>query len=117
MAQVTTLPSASEQAYQPMPLSDVGQALRRARRTDPESSHAAALKAARFADSHAGRILAALEVICTGTAEEIARQAGLTVVQVDRRAVELQRAGRIAYLTYDSGKHLLRDGYRVWRLA
>lgn len=85
----------------------------RSRRTDPSTSKAAAVNATRFASSHAGRILTALEALGTATAHEIAAQAGLTVVQVDRRLVECQRAGR-AYVITQDGVPLVRDGFRVW---
>ena len=87
--------------------------LSRARRTDPESSHIAAANAAQFAGTHAQRILAALDVISTGTAHEIAEAAGLTVVQVDRRLCELERVGKVRFLTMP-GRPLIRDGSRVW---
>lgn len=88
----------------------------RARRTDPVTSKAAAVNAERFAASHAGRILAALETLGTATAHEIAQQAGLTVVQVDRRLCELERAGR-AHVITQGGVPLVRDGFRVWSLT
>ena len=85
----------------------------RSRRSDPVTSKTAATNAARFAASHAGRILAALDALGTATAHEIAAQAGLTVVQVDRRLVECQRAGRAYVITQDCVP-LVRDGFRVW---
>lgn len=85
----------------------------RARRTDPDTSKQAAAKAARFAASHAGRILAALQQLGTGTAHDIAMATGLSVVQIDRRTVELQRAGKVS-LVLVYGEPLQRDGYRVW---
>ena len=90
---------------------------RRARASDPESSHQAAKRAERFAASHVGRILAALDQITTGTAAEIAEASGLTVVQVDRRLVECERAGLCRVITYDNGRPLIRNGYRVWARA
>ena len=90
--------------------------IRRARRTDPATSKAAAARATEFADSHAGRILAALDRIGTGTAHEIGEAAGLTVVQTDRRLPELERDGRVYVITQD-GKPLIRDGFRVWSRA
>lgn len=96
---------------QPLPTASV-----RARRTDPLTSHQAAERAGRFAPSHSIRILDALRQLVTGTAHDIAWQAGLTVVQVDRRLVELQRAGR-ARVRMQDGKPLIRDGFRVWELA
>ncbi|HEU4431090.1 MAG TPA: hypothetical protein VFT98_20195 [Myxococcota bacterium] len=67
----------------------------RARRTDPRPSHAAAANAARFAASHAGRILAAVREYPGLTTHRISELTGLSVVQVDRRAIEMQRAGLI----------------------
>lgn len=89
---------------------------RRARATDPLTSHAAAARSAKFAESHASRILLALQYGAFN-AEEIGAAAGLTVEQVCRRATELQRAGRIAVVSTEDGTELHRDGYRVWRLA
>lgn len=82
----------------------------RARRTDADTSHAAAARAQRFAQSHRERILGALEL---GRANifEIARRAGMNHVAVARRMVEIQRAGD-AEPTDER-----RDGARVWRLA
>ncbi len=84
----------------------------RARLLDPTTSKAAAASAAAFAPSHAQRICNALEA-GTMTAAEISRCTGLTVVQIDRRMPELQRAGRVRVVQID-GKDLIRDGYRVW---
>lgn len=89
--------------------------LHRARATDPASSHAAALRAAKFACSHAGRILAALREGGEMTAHGISEATGLTVVQIDRRTVELQRKGRIAVVKDANGDDLVVDGYRVWK--
>jgi len=88
----------------------------RARRTDPATSHAAAAKAERFATTHAGRILAALRDLGTATAHELSTATGLTVVQIDRRTIELQRAG-LAYVVSMDGDPLTRDGFRVWAAA
>lgn len=87
--------------------------LPRARRTDPASSHMAAANAERFASTHAGRILAALDELATGTAHEIAVASGLTVVQVDRRRKEMEQAG-LVYMLRQDGKLFLRDGFMVW---
>lgn len=80
----------------------------RARRRDPVSSHQAALKARDFQLTHAGRILAALRKHGPMCAHEIAECTGLTVVQVDRRAVELRRAGQVAISTDAGGTPLMR---------
>ena len=83
-----------------------------ARESDPETSKAAARRAERFQASHAGRILEALRVHPM-TAKEISVQTGLSVEQTCRRAIELQRAGKIAVLTF-GGQTLEREGFRVW---
>lgn len=87
----------------------------RARATDPLTSHIAAAGSVRFADSHAARILHVLkngfsDGMC---AEEIGEACGLTVVQVDRRTIELQRKGLIRVVQRD-GKDLTAHGMRVW---
>lgn len=87
----------------------------RARATDPLTSHVAAVGSVRFADSHAARILHVLkngfsDGMC---AEEIGEACGLTVVQVDRRTIELQRKGLIRVVQRD-GKDLTSHGMRVW---
>lgn len=87
----------------------------RARGTDPLTSHVAAAGSVRFADSHAARILHVLkngfsDGMC---AEEIGEACGLTVVQVDRRTIELQRKGLIRVVQRD-GKDLTAHGMRVW---
>lgn len=89
-------------------------AILRARRTDPVTSHQAAANAYRFACSHAGRIVAALDQLGSGTAQEIGEHCGLSVVQVDRRLTELQRAGRALVLHGLNNKPVTRNGYRVW---
>lgn len=86
----------------------------RARSSDPLTSHEAAEKASRFAGSHARRILAALDEIVSGTPAEIGEEAGLTVVQVDRRLCELQRANQADFLKDMAGKPVTRDGFRIW---
>lgn len=88
----------------------------RARRSDPPTSHQAAANAAKFASSHVGRILAALEDMGTGTAHEIAVASGLSVVQVDRRRKEMAEAG-LVYMLRQDGKLFTRDGFMVWAKA
>lgn len=85
----------------------------RARRHDPSTSHEAAARSVRFAESHAERILLALEYGEGLNAQEIGDSAGLTVVQVDRRAIELQRRGLINVLQVN-GVDVVRNGMRVW---
>lgn len=86
----------------------------RSRSSDPITSHLAAEGAAKFAGSHAQRILAALDEITSGTPAEIGEEAGLTVVQVDRRLCELQRANQADFLKDMAGKPVTRDGFRIW---
>ena len=84
----------------------------RARQSDPSTSHAAAARSAKFAESHAARILLALQYGALN-AEEIGSSAGLTVVQVDRRTIELQRQGKIR-VQQRLGVDVVRNGMRVW---
>lgn len=87
----------------------------RARSTDPITSHQAAKRAERFAASHAGQILDALRRGFSDgqCAEEIAEMTGLTVVQIDRRTIELQRKGLIR-VRQVGGQDEIRWGMRVW---
>lgn len=78
------------------------------RRTDPETSHAAAERSAHFASSHAGRILAVLRSEGPGTPEHIGRFTGLTTVQIDRRLHEMQAKGLIR----TTGA--VHNGFRAW---
>jgi DNA-binding transcriptional ArsR family regulator len=87
-------------------------AVGRSRASDPATSHAAARKAARFAASHAGRILAALQQ-GPATAHELERRTGLTVPQIDRRMTELADAGKVCLVLF-MGEPLVRGGARVW---
>jgi len=81
----------------------------RARRHDPETSHAAAEKAARFIASHRNKIMAA--IVEPMTPREIAAKSGIDYVAVQRRLIELRRMGRIV----ETG--VKRDGCREWRRA
>jgi len=85
----------------------------RARSTDPHTSHVAAMRARNFADTHANRIVEALKEHGRMSAQGIAGMTGLSVEQVDRRTVELQRKGLIAVVQLD-GRDLVWSGYRVW---
>lgn len=69
----------------------------RARRTDPVTSHAAASRANALGlpQTHGARILAAVRAEPGMTADGIAAATSLSVVQVDRMAIELERAGLI----------------------
>lgn len=89
---------------------------KRVRAQDPATSVAAAERSARFANSHKGRILFALECLGNATAHEIGANTGLTVEQVDRRMVELQR-DEMAEVLQLAGHDVVRDGYRVWRIG
>lgn len=79
-----------------------------ARRTDPATSKRAAVQAGTFAESHRGRILAALER--PGTIKELAARTGIDHVAVARRMGELQRAE--PPLAQPTGE--VREGCRVW---
>jgi hypothetical protein len=81
----------------------------RARRRDPSTSHEAAKRADRFAQSHAGRILAAFRSgeFSTWTASELSCWTELTVVQIDRRLHEIPQIERTGTVV---------DGFTVWRL-
>lgn len=87
--------------------------LPRARRSDPSTSHAAADRAANFAGSHADRILDALKAVGTGTPPSISEKTGLTIVQIDRRLVEMERKGLIRVVRL-FGHDLVIGGYRCW---
>lgn len=87
----------------------------RVRASDPLSSLQAADNAALFAGAHKGRISAALDMLGTGTAHEIAKATGLTVVQVDRRLPELKRDD-VARVLEAGGQDVMRGGFRVWVL-
>ncbi len=84
------------------------------RRTDPQTSHMAAASASKFAGSHVVRILAALQAYGMSTPPMIGTYTGLTVVQIDRRLPDLQRAG-LAEVVQEGGIAKVRGGYRVWR--
>ncbi len=85
----------------------------RARRHDPSTSQKAAAQAVLFAESHAARIMLALQYGQGLNAQEIGDSAGLTVVQVDRRMIELQRQGMVRVLQA-GGQEVVRNGMRVW---
>lgn len=87
----------------------------RARRTDPETSKTAARRAADFSQSHAGRILLALQRHGWLSPKELEQLVGLSVVQIDRRTVELQRLGLIAVCKNEDGTDMVRGGCRVWK--
>ena len=86
-----------------------------ARRTDPDTSHAAARSASGVAGAHRRLILGAL-ARRPMTSTEIARFTGLEMVQVARRMHELVELG----LARDSGSRRPMESGRasiVWALA
>jgi len=93
--------------------------LARARLSDPVTSVTAAAGATKFLKTHQDRIL--FSILCLQavgtppTAKAIARHTGLTVVQIDRRLPELQRAGKATVLQDSDGAPCVHDGFRVWR--
>jgi CRP-like cAMP-binding protein len=96
--------------------------VRRARRLDPATSHAAAQKVGKFANSHAERILHAIQVLkirgpsfqFIANQNTISKASGLTVAQVSKRLGEMERAGLIAVEQRD-GADWVVDGQRCWR--
>ena len=92
----------------------------RARSSDPSTSKRAAIKAERFALSHAGRIVCALVNwkdmgYTSAGVDEIAAISRLTIVQIDRRLHEMQDSGLVE-LVMENGQPKVRNGYRVWTL-
>lgn len=90
-------------------------AVPRARHSDPLTSHAAARRVERFGDSHSARILHVLKTLNVNgmCAAEIGEASGLTVVQVDRRTIELERKGVIRVVQKD-GRDVISNGMRCW---
>lgn len=86
----------------------------RARRSDPATSHAAARSAERFAESHAGRILAALKEGPRG-ASGLSAMTGLSVEQCCRRLPELQKAKLAEPMHHADGADVVVGGFRIWR--
>ena len=85
-----------------------------ARRNDPSTSKEAARNAAKWADSHAGRILQALKTHGPRSAAELEQLLGLSLVQVARRLPNLKDAGLARVCTLDDGADMVRNGCRVW---
>lgn len=83
------------------------------RSTDPLSSFLAAQRAEKFKPTHADRILAALRKDGPATAHRLQDLTGLTVVQIDRRTVEMQRDELIRVVRV-AGVDLILGGARVW---
>lgn len=85
-----------------------------ARQSDPWVSHEAARAAKQFQLSHAQIILHCLEQYGPQSKDQIAARTNLRGDQVDRRMVEMQRAGQIEL----TGKYRLSAAghrERVWR--
>lgn len=68
---------------------------KRARGSDPETSHQAAARVIDFAHGHYALILGALGLHGNATIHELAERTGLDAVAVARRTAELHDAGRI----------------------
>jgi hypothetical protein len=68
-----------------------------ARRTDPETSHAAAAQAKELQAKHQRIIVAALEQFGPAGKDRLAALTCLTGTQIARRTVELERAGVIRW--------------------
>lgn len=81
-------------------------ALRLARKDDPQTSKAAATRAARFKESHADVILGVLWRPMVPP--EISKFTGLSIVQIDRRRKELLELGEIRL----TGRE--REGFAEW---
>lgn len=82
------------------------------RARDPLSSVMAAERTPKFANGHCARILAALAK-GQATPHELQNTTGLTVVQIDRRLPDLQKAGK-ARVVQQGGEDLMRGKSRVW---
>ena len=90
---------------------------KRARGSDPQTSHDAAARVIDFAHGHYALILGALGLHreTGGTIYELAGWTGLTHVQVARRTAELHDAGRAAPAD-ETRPGPSKRGCRVWRL-
>lgn len=86
----------------------------RSRNTDPATSKQAGKNAARFADSHAGRILAALKLHGPMSPKQMFDFTGLSVVQCDRRRKEMIELGLVRIKTMDDGAPFTHEGCEVW---
>jgi hypothetical protein len=87
---------------------------RASRSSDPQTSKDAARRAAVFAGSHSARILAALKLHGPMSPAQMFAFTGLSIVQCDRRRIELIRAGLVRILTTDDGQPVTHDGCEVW---
>jgi hypothetical protein len=86
---------------------------KRARSSDPETSHAAARKAVNFAHGHYAKIIGALKLFGPQTIYELAANTGLTHVQVARRMPELSE---VVCRTEETRPSPTGNPCRVWRL-
>lgn len=87
---------------------------RASRRTDPDTSKAAARRAGAFANGHKARILAALKQHGPMSPAQMFTFTGLSVVQCDRRRIELIRDGLVRIATNDEGSPITHQGCEVW---
>lgn len=85
----------------------------RARTSDPATSQRAALLSKNFAGPHRERILQALQEEGPAAPPKLQKLTGLTVVQIDRRTVEMQRDNLIRVVKV-AGVDLILGGARVW---
>ncbi|WP_298929168.1 hypothetical protein [uncultured Ramlibacter sp.] len=85
----------------------------KARNSDPETSKAAARRTVHFATSHAGRILLALQQHGPMSPKRLFDFTGLSVVQIDRRRLELIRAGLVRIKKADDGATMTHDGCEI----
>lgn len=86
----------------------------RSRSNDPDTSKQAGKNAARFADSHAGRILAALKLHGPMSPKQMFDFTGLSVVQCDRRRKEMIELGLVRIKTMNDGAICTHEGCEVW---
>lgn len=85
-----------------------------ARRTDPQTSHAAAARVAEFSGSHRAQVLEALKRYGPLTVDQIATRTKLQSQQVNKRTIECQRLG----LAEPTGEERLSASgrpERVWK--
>lgn len=85
----------------------------RARASDPVTSQRAAALAERFAGSHRERILQALQEEGPAAPPKLEKLTGLTIVQIDRRLIEMQR-DKLIRVVQAGGTDLIVGGYRCW---
>lgn len=92
-------------------------ALPLARRSDPETSHAAAARVAEFSAGHHAAILAALRGMpCGGTVYEIASAVEIPAHAIGKRMIELQRDGKVRDTGLTSPSPSNRP-CRVWKVT